>query len=88
MPLISHFYGLKIYMYFNDNVQHKKPHIHVFYGEHEAVIGIDGELLAGSLPTKQYRLVNGWIVLHEEELYSDWIEAVQGKTPSKIQPLS
>ena len=41
-----------IYMLFKDTKQHNKPHVHVYYGEHEAVVGIDGELLAGSLPHK------------------------------------
>jgi hypothetical protein len=60
MPVLSNFHGIKIYMYFNDTVQHHKPHIHVFYGEFEAVISLDGEVLAGSFPKKQYRLVSGW----------------------------
>ena len=87
MPVLSNFYGIKIYMYFNDTVQHHKPHIHVFYGEFEAVIGLDGEVLAGSFPKKQYRLVSGWAALHEDELYKAWTEAVQGKHPNKIEPL-
>ena len=87
MPVLSNFYGIKIYMYFNDTVQHHKPHIHAFYGVFESVIGLDCEMLAGSLPKKQYRLVSGWIALHEDELYKAWIEAVRGKHPNKIEPL-
>ena len=32
-------------MLFYDIGQHNKPHVHVYYGEHEAAIAIDGELL-------------------------------------------
>ena len=74
-------------MVFEDNAQHAKPHIHVFYDEFEASIGIDGEVLAGSLPPRQMRIVQGWIALHENELYSAWNNAVQKKPVEKIKPL-
>lgn len=50
MPELSRFEGMVIKMLFNDTVQHNKPHVHVTYGEYKASVGIDGELLAGSLP--------------------------------------
>jgi CelD/BcsL family acetyltransferase involved in cellulose biosynthesis len=31
-------------------------------------VGIDGELLAGSLPVKQLKLVQAWLAIHEDEL--------------------
>lgn len=46
MPELSRFMGIVIKMLFKDTVQHNKPHIHAYYGEYEASIGIDGELLA------------------------------------------
>ena len=58
MPTISMFYGIIIRMYALDNKQHHLPHIHVEYAEAEAVFQIpDGELLEGTLPNKQYKLV-------------------------------
>ena len=57
MPELSRFGGMVIYMLFMDTKQHNKPHVHVYYGEYEAAIGIDGELLAGSLPYKQLKMV-------------------------------
>ena len=51
MPVISMFYGLIISMYFMDNKQHKLPHIHIRFGDDEAVFLIpDGDLMEGSLP--------------------------------------
>lgn len=88
MPVISMFYGIIIRMYFMDNKQHSQPHIHVEYGEHSAVYALgDGALLAGSLPSKQNKLVAAWIELRKEELLADWQLAVKGDAPFKIEPL-
>jgi hypothetical protein len=87
MPELSRFYGMVITMLFKDINQHNKPHIHVTYGEYAASIGIDGELLSGELPSKQFKLVQAWLVLHEEELYAAWNKAVQGQSFEKLAPL-
>ncbi len=88
MPIISMFYGIIIRIYLIDNKQHAIPHIHARYAEHEASISIDeGEILAGSLPRKQLRLVQAWIELHRDELQADWELAIHGETPYKIAPL-
>lgn len=88
MPELSRFYGLVIKMLFFDDEQHHKPHVHVTYGEHKASVAIDGELLAGSLPVKQLRLVQAWLILHEEEAYAAWNKAVAGEEFDRIDPLS
>ncbi len=45
-------------MYYLDTQQHKLPHIHVKYGEAEAVYQLpDGYLLEGSLPSNKKKLV-------------------------------
>lgn len=79
--------GIIIKMLYNDNSQHNKPHIHAYYCEYEASIGIDGELLAGSIPVKQLRMVQGWLAIHEEEAYAAWNKAVKGEQFDKIAPL-
>ena len=62
MPSISMFYGLIIYMYFKDNRQHKAPHIHGKYQEHEVVVSIpEGEVLSGSIPIPKMKLLQAWI---------------------------
>lgn len=71
-----------------DTKQHHWPHIHVEYAEFEAVFQIpNGNLLEGDLPTKQFKLVQAWIALHEDELMADWKLAALGTTPFKIEPL-
>lgn len=84
MPELSRFAGIIIKMIFNDTVQHNKPHVHVYYGDYQASVGIDGELLAGSLPVKQLKMVVGWLALHEEEAYAAWNKAVRGESFDKI----
>lgn len=87
MSELSRFAGIVIYLLFYDTKQHKKPHVHVYYGEYEAAIALDGTLLAGSMPSRQYRMVVGWLALHEEEAYAAWNLAVQGEHFDKIEPL-
>lgn len=79
--------GIIIKLLFNDTVQHNKPHVHIIYGEYKAAIGIDGELLAGSFPQKQLKMVVGWLALHEEEAYAAWNKAVRGEHFDKIKSL-
>jgi hypothetical protein len=64
------------------------PHIHVEYSGIEAVFQIpDGELLEGTLPAKQNKLVQAWLVLHADELMANWTLAASGTTRYKIEPL-
>lgn len=88
MPTISMFYGILVLMYFRDNRRHHLPHIHARYQGEEAAISIDdGSLFDGSLPPKQFKLVQAWIEIHKEELLVDWELAVNGDEPFRIAPL-
>lgn len=87
MPELSRFQGMIIKLIFLDNEKHHKPHVHVYYGEYEASVGIDGELLSGSLPIKKLKLLQAWMILHEDELYKAWNNAVQGIPFKNIKPL-
>lgn len=74
-------------MIYSDDGQHNKPQFHVFYAEFEASVGIDGEIIAGSLPVKQLKLVQAWAAIHEDELYAAWNNAVRNISFGKIDPL-
>lgn len=88
MPTISMFYGIIVSMYFMDDKQHHRSHIHVKYQEHEAVVSIpDGDLLDGGIPRPKMKLLQAWIELHKDELVADWELAVSGQHPYKIEPL-
>jgi Domain of unknown function (DUF4160) len=88
MPAISMFYGIIIYMYFNDNKQHKLPHIHVRYQDDEVIVVIpEGDVLDGSIPKAKMKLLLAWMEIHRDELMADWQLAVAGEHPYKIEPL-
>jgi len=88
MSTISMFYGVIIRMYYFDNQQHSKPHIHVHFQDESAVIEIPtGRLLEGSLPLRKQKLVDAWIEIHNEELMADWQLAIEGESVFKIAPL-
>ncbi|MBR2209207.1 MAG: DUF4160 domain-containing protein [Synergistaceae bacterium] len=87
MSEISNFFDIKITMAFNDDCKHHKPHFHAVYANCDALIGIDGELLEGKLPLKQLKLVWAWTVIHEDELYFAWNNALRKLAIGKIEPL-
>lgn len=82
------FYGLIVYMYFMDNRQHKKPHIHVKYQDDEVIVAIpEGDVLDGGIPAPKMKLLQAWIEIHRDELVADWQLAASGQQPYKIEPL-
>ncbi|TVQ93588.1 MAG: DUF4160 domain-containing protein [Chromatiaceae bacterium] len=88
MPTISMFYGILVSMYVLDTDRHHSPHIHVRYNEHRTVLRIPGgEVLDGTLPNEQMKLVQAWIAIHQEDLMADWQLASEGRTPFRIDPL-
>jgi hypothetical protein len=72
MPLISHFYGILIYIYSEASGQHHLPHFHASYAEYEAAFDLEGNIIEGELPKKQRKLVEAWCELHREDLEAAW----------------
>ena len=87
MPELSSFYGIRIFMRFEQGSKHHKPHFHVYYGGREAVYSLDGTCLAGRLPPKQDKLVQTWTCLHEEELKDNRYLAIRNCDCYRIAPL-
>jgi hypothetical protein len=88
MATLSIFYGLIISMFYGDNKQHKLPHIHVKYQDMKAIFSIpDGEIIDGNLPQKKIRLVQAWIIMHEEDLMANWDLATNETNIFRIEPL-
>ncbi|MEO7672645.1 MAG: DUF4160 domain-containing protein, partial [Pyrinomonadaceae bacterium] len=84
MPVISMFYGVIVLMYYFDNRPHNLPHIHVQYGEEEAVLSIsDGEVIEGDLRSNKLKLVRAWIEIHSDELMANWELAINGQSVFK-----
>jgi hypothetical protein len=86
VPRISSFYGIGIWMYWNEGV-HERPHFHARYGEHQASVDLDGQIIVGSLPANAHRLVREWAALHRAELASNWRRAAAGEPLDSIAPL-
>ena len=87
MPTISMFYGIIIRMYCSPG-EHNPPHIHAYYQDLMGIVDIlTGEISAGSLPSRQTRLVLAWVEIHKEELLADWELASKGELPFPIEPL-
>ncbi|MEE1000053.1 MAG: DUF4160 domain-containing protein [Treponemataceae bacterium] len=72
MPLISSFFGILIKMYFRDDDKHHTPHFHAKFGEFEASIDFEGNILAGEFPPNKLKLVAAWAEIHKEELIALW----------------
>jgi hypothetical protein len=72
MPEISRFYGIIIRMYLIDR-EHSPRHIHIKYGDYEAVMElINLNIVEGQLPKRCRQLVRDWAELHQEELIAMW----------------
>lgn len=83
MPVVSQFYGIIIKMYFLSK-EHNPPHIHVIYGENNAIIEIEtAKVLEGSIPLWALKIVKEWIILHQQELLEIW----NTQKFKKIEPL-
>ena len=72
-------------MHFAD---HRPPHFHAWYGEHETLIAIDkSRVLDGSLPPRALGLVIEWAASRREELMDDWELAAHRQPLRPIEPL-
>ena len=85
MPEISRFYGIIIYMFFND---HNPPHFHVEYQDFEAIIEIESGVVKGAIPRRALKLIFEWMDLHKEELLENWKKIEERKSLEKIEPLN
>jgi hypothetical protein len=85
MPLVSEFFGIRIYMYWNDHVP---PHFHAEYSGATALIDIQNAVvLRGMLPFRQLKLVLAWCELHEDELMRNWDAAGRHEQIMSVDPL-
>ncbi len=85
MPTICMFRGIKIYINWND---HMPPHFHAKYGNDEVIVSInDIEVLDGSMPNKQLKMLLGWAAFHQDELIENWNLAEAKQELFTIEPL-
>ncbi len=81
MPEISRFYGIIIYMNFND---HYPPHFHAKYQDQEVSIEIESGNVTGFMDNRLLRMLFKWLELHKNELRYNWQAARNRKPLNKI----
>jgi len=88
MPELSRFFEIIIRMFVELKAPHHIPHFHAYYQDEVAIYSIDPiELISGTLPKRQQRLVEAWAELHQSELRADWQRLQMGQRPLPIEPL-
>ncbi|HQH71429.1 MAG TPA: DUF4160 domain-containing protein [bacterium] len=84
MPEISRFYGIVIYMNYND---HDPPHFHARYQQQEITVKIVADIVKGYMSKRALRMVFEWMELHQDELLTNWNTVRQRQPLRPISPL-
>ncbi|MBZ9621434.1 DUF4160 domain-containing protein [Clostridium sp. FP2] len=78
-----------IYMKHFDTDRHMDPHFHVkiLNTDQKASISILSKtIIAGNIDKYTLKLIQTWIMIHQEELIANWNRAVIGKEIYSINP--
>jgi hypothetical protein len=86
VPRVSAFYGVAIYMYWNER-DHPVAHFHAFYAGRRASVSADGAVLAGGLEARVLGLVREWANLRHDEITANWDRARRNEPLLPIPPL-
>lgn len=86
MPRVSAFYGIVIFMYWNEG-DHPVAHFHAHYAGQRASISVDGIVLAGRLEARALGFVREWAALRKVELLANWERARRSEPLVPIAPL-
>jgi hypothetical protein len=86
VPRVSAFYGIAIYMYWNER-DHLLPHFHAHHAGKRASISMDGQVVAGAIEPRALRFVREWAQLHRDELATNWERARRLEPIVPIAPL-
>lgn len=85
MPTISMFRGIKVFMNWRE---HQPPHFHATYGGEEVLVSIrELEVLEGTMPSKQLKMLLGWAAFHQDELLENWALAERNQELFEIAPM-
>jgi hypothetical protein len=84
MPRISIFFGIVVYMYYDD---HNPPHFHASYEGREALFDFEGNVIAGYISSRAQNLISDWCSIHVKDLEENWARAKEGKPLNWVEPL-
>jgi hypothetical protein len=85
MPTISRFFGIIIFMNYND---HLPPHFHARYQEEEVTVEIETGLVQGRMSRRALRMVLEWSEKYQHDLMNNWNRARARKPLQQVPPLS
>lgn len=72
MPRVATLTGnIAVYMYGDD---HPPPHVHVYAGEQEASMALDGTIVVGALDKATRKMSRVWVVANASCLAKYWKE--------------
>ena len=86
VPRISFFYGISVYMYW-DEAHPARPHFHARYAGQAASVDLEGNVIAGALPRRAQTLIAEWARLHRAELEANWERARRERELEPVAPL-
>lgn len=84
MPTISRFYGIVVFMNYND---HAPPHFHARYQDQEVSVEIDSGMVQGKMSRRALQMLFEWADQHRNELLRNWERAVARDPLEPIDPL-
>ena len=85
MPIIAHFYGIKVAIFYDD---HQPAHFHAYYAEFEIVVDIhELTVTRGEFPPRASQLTLEWAELCRENLLQNWQRAAEHRKLLTIPPL-
>lgn len=87
MPRVSAFFGVVIYMYWNEG-DHPVAHFYAYHAGRRAAVSADGDVLAGSLDPRALKFVQEWAALGRSEILANWERARRNESLLGIDPLA
>ena len=84
MPTISRFFGIVIYMNYND---HLPPHFHARYQDQEVSVEIETGLVQGRMSRRELRMILEWSEKYQRELMINWERARTRQALQSVPPL-
>ncbi len=84
MPTISRFYGIVIFMNYND---HLPAHFHARYQEQEILVEIETGIVQGKMSRRALQMIFEWSEKYKEDLLRNWQLSREREPLQMIPPL-